>query len=60
MGSNSSWIPLERARAQLTRNKGYVLLILDGQLLSLEVDRLLDLIAGHVESMRIFKLEEHP
>jgi hypothetical protein len=60
MGSKFSWIPLEKGRAQLSRNQGYVLLILDGQLLSLEVDRLLDLIAGHVESMRIFKLEEHP
>lgn len=56
-----SWVPMEKARAQLSRNQEYVLLIgLDGTLFSLKADILLDLIAGHVESMRVFKLEEHP
>lgn len=52
---------MEKARAQLSRNQEHVLLIgLDGTLFSLKADLLLDLIAGHRESMRIFKLEEHP
>lgn len=55
----SSWVPLEKARAQLSRNNAYVILILEGHLYSLHVERLLDLIAGHVETMRIFRLEEH-
>jgi hypothetical protein len=51
---------MEKARAQLSRNQAYVILIgLDGTLYSLEVEFLLDLIAGHVETMRIFRLEEH-
>jgi hypothetical protein len=55
-----SWVPMEKARAQLSRNQEYVLLIgLDGTLFSLKAEFLLDLIAGHRESMRIFKLEEH-
>lgn len=59
LGRNASWVPLDRARAQMSKGYWYVLLVVDGQLLSLEVERLLDLIAGHVESMRVFKLEEH-
>jgi hypothetical protein len=55
-----SWVPMEKARAQLSRNQEHVLLIgLDGTLFSLKAEFLLDLIAGHRESMRIFKLEEH-
>jgi hypothetical protein len=55
-----SWVPMEKARAQLSRNQAYVILIgLDGTLYSLEVEYLLDLIAGQRESLRIFRLEEH-
>jgi hypothetical protein len=55
-----SWVPMERARAQLSRNQAYVILIgLDNTLYSLEIEYLLDLIAGQRESLRIFRLEEH-
>jgi hypothetical protein len=57
--SRFSWVPMEKARAQLSRNQAYVILILEGRLYSLHVERLFDLIAGHVESMRIFRLEKH-
>jgi hypothetical protein len=50
-----SWTPTERGRAQLSRNNRYLILILDGKLYSLDVDLLLELIAGHRENLRIFK-----
>jgi hypothetical protein len=54
-----SWVPLEKARAQMSKNHFYVLLILEGRLYSLNVDLLFDLIAGKRESLRIFRLEDH-
>lgn len=54
-----SWVPLDRARAQLSRNKRYVILVLEGRLYSLDVELLFDLIAGRRESLRLFRLEEH-
>jgi hypothetical protein len=54
-----SWVPLEKARAQMSKNHFYVLLILEGRLYSLNVDLLFDLLAGKRESLRIFRLEEH-
>jgi hypothetical protein len=54
-----SWVPMEKARAQLSRNKLYVVLVLDGQLYSLNVDLLFELLSGQRDSLRIFRLEEH-
>jgi hypothetical protein len=54
-----SWVPLEKARAQMSKNHFYVILILEGRLYSLNVDLLFDLLAGKRESLRIFRLEEH-
>lgn len=52
-----SWIPTEY-RAQLSRNGGFLILIMEGRLYSLDVELLLELIAGHRDSMRLFKLED--
>jgi hypothetical protein len=56
-----SWVPLDkrRFRAQMSSNCEFVLLVLDGSLYSLNVDVLLELVAGHRDDQRIFKLEEH-
>jgi hypothetical protein len=55
-----SWVPIEKARAQLSSNKAYIILIgLDGSLYSLNIELLLEVVAGHRESLRIFKCENH-
>jgi hypothetical protein len=54
-----SWVPLEKARAQMAKNNFYVILILEGRLYSLDVELLFDLLSGKRESLRIFRLEEH-
>jgi hypothetical protein len=54
-----SWVPMEKARAQMSRNNAYVIIVLEGRLYSLEVELLFDLLAGDRESLRLFRLEEH-
>jgi hypothetical protein len=54
----SSWLPTEY-RAQLSRNNLFLVLILEGRLYSLEIDLLLEVIAGHRPSLRLFRLEDH-
>jgi hypothetical protein len=54
-----SWVPVDGSRAQISNNKAYVLLILEGRLYSLKVDLLLEVVAGHRESLRIFRCEVH-
>jgi len=54
----SSWVPTEY-RAQLSRNNEFLILIMEGRLYSLEIGLLLELIAGHRPSLRMFRLEDY-
>lgn len=55
---SSSWVPTEY-RAQLSRDSHYLILILEGRLYSVPIDLLLELIAGHGDSLRLCRLEDH-
>jgi hypothetical protein len=55
---NSSWVPTAY-RIQLSKNREYLLIIAEGKLLSVKVDLLFEVLAGHRESLRLFVLEDH-
>jgi hypothetical protein len=49
------WIPTEY-RAKLSKNNEYLVLVLEGRLYSVKIELILELVAGHRDSVRLFKL----
>ena len=53
-----SWVPTEN-RVKLARDVHFLLIYMGDRIYSVPVDYLLEVIAGHRESLRLFVLERH-